>query len=181
MSKNQDYKKTLDFPNPKSDHFICSNCSKENNLPANYCSYCGKELEDWNKQGLNSKKEEKSLEKFLATFTGIFSKYESLDDINKYDIEYLYQLLFKNDVETQRNFTKHMPMISRTVIGLGIVLMITGAILGSALKEEPRIALPIFSLLLTFGIGICKVAESNYKDSIKNQIEYLKYLEGKNE
>lgn len=44
------YKSKYDHPNVCGD-FICIKCQKEGKLPANYCSNCGKELEDHQKKG----------------------------------------------------------------------------------------------------------------------------------
>lgn len=45
------YKKTYDFPNA-TGKFVCSSCGKEGDLPANYCTNCGHDLEEATKKGL---------------------------------------------------------------------------------------------------------------------------------
>jgi predicted amidophosphoribosyltransferase len=47
------YKNKYDYPNVIG-LFICSKCTKEGKLPANYCTNCGKELEEYQKQGFKN-------------------------------------------------------------------------------------------------------------------------------
>lgn len=45
------YKSSYDFPFSRG-LFTCTKCGKEEILPANYCSHCGKELEEYQKKGV---------------------------------------------------------------------------------------------------------------------------------
>ena len=40
-----------DYPNAKGE-VICSYCNFKTDLPANFCCGCGKEIENYKKQGL---------------------------------------------------------------------------------------------------------------------------------
>jgi DNA-directed RNA polymerase subunit RPC12/RpoP len=42
-----------DYPNAKGE-FLCPKCGFKEQLPANYCPGCGRELEDYIKQGLTN-------------------------------------------------------------------------------------------------------------------------------
>lgn len=50
-NKSTGYKTKYDFPNVYGT-FSCTKCSKKETLPANYCTKCGKELEEYQKKGL---------------------------------------------------------------------------------------------------------------------------------
>jgi hypothetical protein len=47
------YKKTYDHPNA-TGKITCYKCNHEGELPANYCQYCGNELEEHQKRGLKN-------------------------------------------------------------------------------------------------------------------------------
>ncbi|MEN2468190.1 hypothetical protein [Ornithinibacillus sp. JPR2-1] len=117
------------------------------------------------------------------TTIGLLTKNERLEDnLEKYNIEYLYLLLIKNDIGTQRKYLLHMPIIHRLITISGIILFGIG-IFGSIhyYSENFAVALSLLSFTSMLLIRVTQIVDANYKNMIKDMIEYKKRLEEKEE
>lgn len=116
----------------------------------------------------------KKIFKFLKVV--LFSKHVSLEDNDKYDIEYLYNLLIKNDYDTQLIFFSHMHIIRRSIYILATILM-NISIIDLLFLKTMELRISVFCI--SFSLFAARLAINNHREHIKNLIELRKYVEDK--
>lgn len=116
------------------------------------------------------------MKKFLKAIPVFFSKHETLDNVNQYDIGYLYHLLTKDDTVTYVRYIKHMPIVNRIIVISTLILLVFGTLIAMSVYENKALSLSVLSLTVTLTITVNRIIEYGYRENIKSQIEYRKYL-----
>lgn len=112
------------------------------------------------------------MKKFLHKF-----RYESLDDVEKYDIDYLYDLL--RGSSSRKVYYRHMTLLHRvlSVVLVVIFLLCIGLLFLLATMEQWTLLVAMTSLAMSYIVASGNSIDTNYREQVKAQIEYRKYLD----